>query len=152
MDKTYSDFAQLMTGTLAIQTAGFEGLPIAQKHDVLAHESALLIDRNTDISYVEYKDKSNNIIYTSKKDFPVSDEETVVNVSSPIIHKDKIVGYVTVGMTGKGIELISSATKKTLFGIFILTWLTFAIILLLNMTFMSRELKKLYSALRFWLL
>ena len=148
MDRTYSEFAQLRTGTLAIQTAGFEGLPTAQKRDVLAHESALLIDRNTDISYVEYKDKSNNIIYTSKKDFPVDDEDTVVNVSSPVIHRDKIVGYVTVGMTGKGIKLISTATKKSLFGIFILTWLTFAIILLLNMTFMSRELKKLYEGVK----
>ena len=51
-------------------------------------------------------------------------------------------------MSGKGIELISTATKKTLFGIFILTWLTFAIILLLNMTFMSRELKKLYEGVK----
>ncbi len=148
MDKTYSDFAQLMTGTLAIQTAGFEGLSIEKKQEALAHESALLIDRNSDISYVEYKDKSNKIIYTSKKDFPVLDEDTVVNVSSPVIHKEKVVGYVTVGMTGKGIKLISTATKNSLFGIFALTWLTFAILLLLNMSFMSKELKKLYEGVK----
>lgn len=148
MDRTYSDFAQLMTGTLAVQTSSYENLEMPKKREVLAHESALLLDRNDDISYIEYKDKSNNIIYSSKKDFPVLDEDTIVNVSSPIIHRDKVVGYVTVGMTGKGIKLISAATKKSLFGIFILTWLTFAIILLINMTFMSKELKKIYDGVK----
>lgn len=148
MDRTYSDFAQLMTGTLAIQASGYEDLETTQKREVLAHESALLLDRNDDISYIEYKDKSNNIIYSSKKDFPVLDEDTIVNVSSPVINKSKIAGYVTVGMTGKGIKLISTATQKSLFGIFILTWLTFAIILLINMTFMSKELKKIYEGVK----
>lgn len=148
MDRTYSDFAQLMTGTLAIQASGYENLETTQKREVLAHESALLLDRNDDISYIEYKDKSNNIIYSSKKDFPVLDEDTIVNVSSPVINKGKIAGYVTVGMTGKGIKLISTATQKSLFGIFILTWLTFAIILLINMTFMSKELKKIYEGVK----
>lgn len=148
MDRTYSDFAQLMTGTLAIQASGYEDLETTKKREVLAHESALLLDRNDDISYIEYKDKSNNIIYSSKKDFPVLDEDTIVNVSSPVINKGKIAGYVTVGMTGKGIKLISAATQKSLFGIFILTWLTFAIILLINMTFMSKELKKIYDGVK----
>lgn len=148
MDRTYSDFAQLMTSTLAVQASGYENLETLQKREVLAHESALLLDRNDDISYIEYKDKSNNIIYSSKKDFPVLDEDTIVNVSSPVIHKDKVIGYVTVGMTGKGIKLISAATKNSLFGIFILTWLTFAIILLINMTFMSKELKKIYKGVK----
>ncbi len=148
MDRTYSDFAQLMTSTLAVQASGYENLEIPKKREVLAHESALLLDRNADISYVEYKDKSNNLIYSSKKDFPVLDEDTIVNVSSPVIHKNKVIGYVTVGMTGKGIKLISTATKNSLFGIFILTWLTFAIILLINMTFMSKELKNLYDGVK----
>lgn len=147
-DKTYSDFAQLMTSTLAVQSAGFEEFPLDEKKQLFAHESALLIDRNDDISFIEYKDKNNIIIYSSKKDFPVPDENTVVNVSSPVIYEGKITGYVTVGMTGKGIKTISSATKKSLYGIFILTWLTFAVILLLNMLFVSKELKKLYDGVK----
>lgn len=148
MDRTYSDFAQLMTRTLAIQSAGFEGLPLDQKSQLLAHESALLIDRNDDVSFVEYKDRRNNTIYSSKKDFPTRDEDTLINVSSPVYFEGKITGYVTVGMTGKGIKTISATTKKSLYGIFILTWLTFAIILLINMIFVSKELKKLYDGVK----
>ncbi|MCD7779648.1 MAG: cell wall metabolism sensor histidine kinase WalK, partial [Candidatus Gastranaerophilales bacterium] len=148
MDKTYSDFAQLMTGTLAIQASSFEDLEPDIKKQYLAHESALLLDRHNDISFVEYKDKNNNIIYSSKKDFPIADENTIVNVSSPIIYNNNITGYVSVGMTGQYIKPISVAVKRSLFGIFLLAWLTFAVILLLNIVFVSKELKKIYDGVK----
>ncbi|MCD7740337.1 MAG: hypothetical protein LUH11_03205, partial [Candidatus Gastranaerophilales bacterium] len=84
MDKTYADFAQLMTGTLAIQASSFEEIQPDAKQYYLAHEAALLLDRHEDVSFVEYKDKNNKIIYSSKNDFPVADENTIVKVSSPI--------------------------------------------------------------------
>ncbi len=148
MDKTYSDFAQLMTGTLSIQASSFEDIQPDKRLFYLKREAALLLDRHKDISFVEYKDKNNKIIYSSKKDFPVSDENTVVNVNSPIFYKDKVTGYVSLGMTGKGLKPVSLAAKRSLFGIFLLTWLTFAIILILNIIFVSKELNKIYEGVK----
>ncbi len=148
MDKTYSAFAQLMTGTIAIQSAKFAEFPPAQKRQLLAQESSMLLDRYNDISFVEYKDKNNNIVYSSRDDFPIRDDETVFNVSSPIIKDGLILGYVIVGMTGKGLKTISSTTKKSLYGIFILAWLTFAVILIINIFLISKELTKIYDGVK----
>ncbi len=148
MDKTYSDFAKLMTAALAIQASSFEGIEPDDKKMFLAGESALLLDRHEDISFVEYRDKDNNIIYSSKKDYPFFDENTVVNVSLPVLYNGNVTGYVSLGMTGKGIKPISLAAKRSLLGIFLLTWLTFAVILILNIIFVSKELRKLYDGVK----
>ena len=148
MDRTYSGFAQLMTKTLAIQTSGFEKFPLKERAKLLANEYKPILERSNDISFIEYKNKDNIIIYSSKKDFPIDDKNTALNVSSPIIYQGELTGYVNVGMTGNGIRTISLTTKKSLFGIFILTWLTFAIILLLNIFLVSKELRKIYDGVR----
>ncbi len=148
MDRTYSGFAQLMTKTLAIQTSAFERFPLKERAKLLANEYKPILERSNDISFIEYKNKDNIIIYSSKNDFPIEDKNTALNVSSPIIYRGELTGYVNVGMTGNGIKTISITTKKSLFGIFILTWLTFAIILLLNIFLVSKELIKIYDGVR----
>ncbi len=151
MDKSYSEFAQLMSATLAIESAEFtKGVTFEEKQNILKRHAALIIQGNDDVSFVTFKDGNNNIIYSSKTDFPVNDEETIVSVSSPVIlsKNNKLAGSVTVGMTGKGVKIISSAAEKSLFSIFILTWLTFAIIMVSNFIFLSKELKKLYRGVK----
>ena len=149
LDTTYTDFAQLMTGTLATESSEItRDIPLKEKQEILKKHSFLILDDNEDVSFIEFKDKKNNILYSSKSDFPSSDESTVLKVNSPVIRDDNIVGSVTVGMTGKGVQLVSKAAEKSLLGIFLLTWLTFSVILLLNMFFISREYKKLYHGVK----
>ncbi len=151
MDKTYAEFAQLMTSTLAVESAEItKNIPLEEKQQILKRHASLLLNGNEDVSFIEFKDTKNNILYSSKQNNPYSDSNTVLSVSSPVIQEknNKIIGSVTVGMTGKGTKLISSATKKSLFGIFALTWLTFAIVLLLNLYFLSREHKKIYQGVK----
>ena len=102
MDKSYSDFAQLMSATLAIESAEFtRGVSLEEKQNILKRHAALIIQGNEDVSFVIFKDGNNNIIYSSKTDFPVNDEETIVSVSSPVIlsKNNRLAGSVTVGMT-----------------------------------------------------
>lgn len=149
LDTTYSDFAQLMTGTLATESSEItRDIPLEEKQKILKKHSFLILDDNEDVSFIEFKDRQNNILYSSKTDFPSSDENTILKVNSPVIRDDNIVGSVTVGMTGKGVQLVSKAAEKSLFGIFLLTWMTFSVILLLNMFFISREYKKLYHGVK----
>ena len=151
MNKTYSDFAQLMTGMLAVESSEItKNIPLEEKKAILKRHTSLILSNNNDVSFIEFKDNNNNIIYSSKLDFPIMDENTFFSVSSPVILNDdnKIAGSVSVGMTGKGIKLISGAAKKSLFAIFILTWLTFSIILIFNMFFMYREYRKIYKGVK----
>ena len=149
LDLTYTDFAQLMTGTLATGSSELtKNISLEEKRKILKRHSFLILDDNEDVSFIEFKDKQNNILYSSKTDFPTSDTTAVLKVNSPVIRDNSVVGSVTVGMTGKGVQLVSKATEKSLLGIFLLTWLTFATILLLNMFYISREYKKLYHGVK----
>ena len=148
MDKSYADFAQLMTKAIASQASDLETLENPEKSRILAKRLLPFFDRNEDVSYVEYKDRKNNIIYSSKVDFPVSDDDITLNVSSPVIVNNKIVGAVTVGMTSNTPKMFSQDAKKSLLFVFSLSWLAFAIFLFLNFGLMSKELEKLYKGVK----
>lgn len=147
-DKTYADFAQLVTKTIAAETADLEYLYPDSRKRILAEKFENFLSKNEDVSYIEYKDTNNNIIYSSKDNIPIKENETFLSVSSPIVIKDKVRGSVTVGMTGIGIIPISKAVNKSLFGIFFLTWVLFASILILNIFLISKELTKLYEGVK----
>lgn len=148
MDRSYSEFAQLITKSIASQTADLQNLKDAEKSTVLAKRLLPFFDKNEDVSYIEYKDEKNNIVYSSKADFPVFDDDTRISVSSPVIVDNKIIGSVKVGMTGKGTTLFAISAKKSMLGIFVLTWSVFTLILLLSFFLMSKELEKLYKGVR----
>ncbi len=148
MDKTYADFAQLTTSALSVNPAFNSEISEDQQKIILKDYSDILLKRNKDISFIEYKNKDNNIIYSSKTDFPINENDTILNVNSPVILNNKIAGSITLGMTGKGIKLISSTSKKSIITIFVLTWLTFSILFLLNILYISKELKKLYKGVK----
>ena len=148
MDKSYFEFSQLMTKSIASQTADLENLEDADKARVLANRLLPFFSKNEDVSFIEYKDKKNNIIYSSKVDFPVSDDITTLNVSAPVIVNNEIIGAVTLGMTGEGSKLFTQGAKKSIIAIFVLTWSVFAIFLLFNYFLMSKEMEKLYKGVR----
>lgn len=148
MDKSYSEFAQLITKSIASQTADLQNLKDTEKSAVLAKRLLPFFDKNEDVSYIEYKDRKNNVIYSSTVDFPILDDDTRISVSSPVIVDNKIIGSINVGMTGKGTTLFAISAKKSMLGIFVLTWSVFTFILLLSFFLMSKELEKLYKGVR----
>lgn len=148
LDKNYVEFAQLMTKAIASQTSDFENISSEEKEKILKDRYSSFISNNEDVSFIEYKDKNNNIIYSSKNHIPVNDDVTVLNISSPVISNNNIQGSVTVGLTAKGIRMVSSTTKKSLFGIFALTWLTCTILLTASFLLMSKELENLYKGVK----
>ena len=147
-DKAYADFAQLISKSIAAQSVGINNFHYDHQESILKEKFDKFLVNNNDISFIEYKDINNNIVYTSKKYHLINDESTIISANSPVIDNDKISGYITVGMTGTGIKPISNAAKNTLTGIFILTWFIFSLIIILNMIFMSKELKKLYDGVK----
>ncbi len=148
LDKNYTEFAQLITKTAAMATSDIQHTYNTNLPEILRHRYTEFIENNDDISFIEYKDINNNIIYSTKNNELSKDDKTTVNVSSPVILNDRVTGSVTLGLTGNEVKLISASAKKTLFTIFILTWLTFTLILLINFILMSKELSKLYKGVK----
>ena len=148
LDKNYAEFAQLMCKAIAAQISDLDTISNPQKVQILTDRYSDFIMKNEDVSFIEYKDSHNNLVYSSKNISEIDEALTLLNVNSPVISNGEIIGSVTVGLTGKGIKLISSTTKKTLFGVFALTWLIYTLILVLSFILMSRELKSLYKGVK----
>lgn len=146
-DKSYANFAQIISSSIALQTSDLKTSSVDLAKDIEKNFEPLVAD-NDDISYIEYKDKDNNIIYTSKKKHLIEDDNTVINVSSPVITENKINGYITVGLSGKGLKAVSYASKKSLISVFAIMWIIFTLILILNTFYTSKELKKLYDGIK----
>ena len=147
-DKSYANFAQLMTKSIASQASDLQDLNNDTKSLILAQRILPFFDKNEDVSYIEFKDKKNNIIYTSKANFSGDEDNTALRVGSPIMFENKVVGYVTVGMTGTGAKLSSDAMKKSLISVLVFTWGIFTLFLLFNFFLMSKELKKLHEGVK----
>lgn len=142
-DKIYSDFAQLLSKSIASQTA----LQITSEKDKFPQEYySELLKNNNDLSFIEYKDKNNKVIYSVKT--ALGEENTIYNVTSPVIVNNKIEGSVNIGLTGRGNKSVCTSARKSLTGIFIVTWLIFLVLLLLSYIFISKDLKNIYKGVK----
>lgn len=146
-DKAYTDSAQTLTKTIAAETAGWNDIPPIKKEQLFSGKFSQLLDENTGISFIEYKDENNNIIYSSKKYSPVSDSDTMISMSSPVSF-DGYSGSVTVGLNGAAIIPVSESAKKILIYTFSSVWFGFIFLLLLNYLLTDKELKKLYKGVK----
>ncbi len=142
-DKIYSDFARLLSESIASQTA----LQIALGNNKLSgNYYTELIKNNNDLSFIEYRDNDNNVIFSAKTD--LEENNTIFNVTSPVIVNNKVDGTVNIGLTARGNKSVCASARKSLTGIFIITWLTFLILLLLSYIFISKDLKNLYKGVK----
>lgn len=153
LDTSYREFAQIMTKTLAIESVEItKDIPDYDKLKTLRDHTHSIINSNNDISFVEFKDPQNNVIYSSKNDYPKRAKDTRINISSPLVINDgenaKVVGSVTVGLAGRGVKSISQATRNSLFGIFSVAWVIFAIVILVNTLLITRELGILHHGVK----
>ncbi|MBQ4123021.1 PAS domain-containing protein [bacterium] len=148
MDKTYANFAQLLTKTIATEATDWSGTTPEKKSILFSEKFSQLIKENQDISFIEYKDVNNKVIYSSKQDFPVDDNETVINISAPVLFNNALSGYISVGMSGKSINSTTSILQKSLFLTFALIWIIFVLLISTNYLLMSRELKKIYKGVK----
>lgn len=152
LDKTYFEFAQVMTKTYASEYREIleKEYKLNDLKNTLKSYSSQILQENTDISFIEFRDKDNKTLYSSRINSLPDSGITLLSINAPVLNKEdnSIIGSVTVGMTGEGITSLAKAAKKSLYGIFIITWIAFSVIFLLNMGLMSRELKKLYQGVK----
>lgn len=150
MDKNYTNFAQNMTQNFALKYAELDiNTDLEKKANVLKKYSSLILKMHNDILFIEFKDENNNIIYSSKKDFPINETDTFVNVSSPVLSlSNNLIGSVSIGMNGNEIKKSEEQTKKILIEVFSIIGIVFALLFFFNIFLLSKEMEKLRKAVQ----
>ena len=149
LNMSYHSFGQVISKTLAIESADLiKNAPEKQKKEILKTHSDLILKSNKDIVFVEFRDKNGKSVYkSSNKNIS---KKSNISVSSPMknIQTGENTGSVIVGLSGDIAEKLSSTTRATMLFVFILAWLVFAFVVLINTYLITRELKILRDGVK----
>lgn len=143
LDDSYRSFGQLFTKTLAIQNYEATQNPSSPESIsfIKTHVDSIL-NSTDDISYITFKNKMGNTIYSTTFEHDKRAQETDANISSPILDKnDKVVGTVEVGLSRDLAKGITETTKKSILTVFSAIWLVFTFVILVNAFLIRRELR-----------
>ncbi len=147
IDKLYTKFAQYTTNAIAEEATEIVKLKSPNQSELFSEKFADYINKNSEISYIQYKDVNSDFFYTSKTQFPIDDDETILSISSPV-NGIGFSGYITVGMRGKQAFETNSAAIKELSGCFLIVWFILALFLIINYIITAKELKKFYTGVK----
>lgn len=147
LDESYRSFGQLLTKTLAIQN-----YEIAQNGTSVGylktHINSILSSTN-DISYITFKNKRGDIIYSTIETYHQRAQKTDTNISSPILDENgKIIGTVEVGLSADLAKRVTLTTKNSMFSVFSAIWLVFTLVILANAFLIRRELTLLHQGVK----
>lgn len=153
MNMAYKSFGQIIAKTLAIESVEVtKDIPESNKYDTLRTHSVSILKSNDDIAFIEFKDNKSKVIYSSKNDFPKEFEGSIIAVSSPMVNKtlsgNQVVGSVTIGLSGNIIDKISGTTRASLLVVFIITWIAFAVVIIVNTLLITKELRQILTGVR----
>lgn len=149
----YQNFGKIISKTLAVESTDLiKDIPEFEKYDKLKDHSQSILETNDDIAFIEFTDNRGNIIYSSKDDYSRQAQTSKVAVSAPmVVRKDGkyvSIGSVMVGLSGGIINQISSTTRASLLFVFIVAWVVFALVVLINTYLITRELRILHHGVK----
>lgn len=153
LNEGYQNFGKIISKTLAVESADLiKDIPEFAKYDKLKTHSHSILNSTEDIAFIEFMDNYGNVIYSSKEDYPKQAELSKIAVSSPMIVKKPgrsySIGSVMVGLSGKIINQISGTTRASLLFVFIIAWVVFALVILINTYLITRELRILHHGVK----
>ncbi len=146
----YSNFGQLLTKTLAIQTyEQTRDLPNDLRYNMLKNHADSILKSNKDISFITFKDAAGKIIYSTASTFSNRVKGARINISSPVKDRvGKIIGIVEVGLTSNMASSVVSTTKNSMVLIFTAVWIIFALVIVANSVLIARELTMLHHGVK----
>lgn len=150
LDESYRSFGQLLTKTLAIQN--YEITQSATNATTLgyikAHVNSIL-SSTKDISYITFKNKSGDIIYTTIENYSKRASKADTNISSPMLNQNgALVGTVEVGLSADLARNVTQTTKNSMLTVFSAVWLVFTLVILANAFLIRRELNILHHGVK----
>ena len=150
LDESYRSFGQLLTKTLAVQNYEITQAntnPSALNF-VRAHVNSILSSTN-DISYITFKNRGGDVIYTTIETFDKRAKKADTNISSPMHDSEgKVVGSVEVGLSADLAKGVTNTTKNSMFWVFSAVWLVFTLVILGNAFLIRRELTLLHHGVK----
>lgn len=153
ISEVYSGFGEILTKTLAIESVEItKDVQEFDKFTTLQSHTRSIMNSNNEIAFIEFQDDKNNIIYSSKKDYPTRASQALITSSSQmLIDKDgqkTNIGKVTVGLSGGATKDISHATRNSMLVVFTVAWLVFTLVILINTILITRELSMLHHGVK----
>lgn len=148
--ENYANSGQLLGRTLSIQSYELmKNSLIYPKKNLFRHHTKLVMDGNSDISFINHKDKFGNTIYSSTELYKERKNETKTTLTTPVANeKGEIVGYVEIGLNANLAKSISSTTKNSMLVVFAMMWLIYTIVIVLNTLLIRRELETLRQGVK----
>ena len=137
LNEGYQNFGKIISKTLAIESTDLiKDIPEFEKYDKLKDHSQILLNSNDDIAFIEFTNNNGDVIYSSKEDFKHQAQTSKIAVSSPMLTKKlgkiETIGSVMVGLSGNTINQISGTTRASLLFVFVVAWVVFALVILIN--------------------
>lgn len=147
LNEGYQNFGQVISKTLAIESVEItKHLSASKAKETLKAHSESILKSNNDIVFIEFRDKDGNLIFSGKS----NSQTAAVRVTSPltISENETPVGAVTVGLSGSIISQIKSTTRASLLFVFMMVWVVFAFVILINTYLITRELRILQEGVK----
>lgn len=147
LNEGYQNFGQVISKTLAIESVEItKNLSASKAKETLKAHSESILKSNNDIVFIEFRDKDGNLIFSGKS----TSQTAAVRVTSPltISENETPVGAVTVGLSGSIISQIKSTTRASLLFVFMMVWVVFAFVILINTYLITRELRILQEGVK----
>ena len=151
LNEGYQNFGQVISKVLAIESVEItKDVPKKQVAKVLKTHSDSILKSHKDILFIEFRDVDGKLIYKTLNKNPEKSKSPNISVSSPM--KDTVnnsnLGSVTVGLSGDVTGKISSTTRASILFVFIIVWLVFAFVILINTYLITRELRILRNGVK----
>lgn len=153
LNEGYQNFGKIISKTLATESADIiKDIPEFEKYDRLREHTKSILNSNDDIAFIEFTNSVGDKIYSSKEDYAQRAQNSKIAVSSPMIVKRQgkmyAIGSVMVGLSGKIINQISGTTRASLLFVFVVAWVVFALVILINTYLITRELRMLHHGVK----
>lgn len=140
--ENYVNSGQLLGRTIAIQSYELTKNAIEKnKKNLFRYHTRLVLEGNSDISFITHKDAKGNIIYSSEEEFKSRKANTKTTLTTPVLNeKGEIKGYVDIGLNANLAKSISNTTKNSMLVVFGMMWLIYTIVIIVNTILIRREL------------
>ncbi len=148
--ESYANFGQLLGKTIAIQSYELtKNKSESEKINILKSNSVSILQSNSDISFITFKNNKNEVIFTTSSDYKDRAEHTKTNLSAPILNsKGEIEGMLEIGLNASMASSVAKTTKNSMFIVFTLVWAVFTFVILINTFLITRELSILHQGVK----
>lgn len=151
LNESYQNFGQVISKILAIESVEItKDASKKETFQILKSHSDSILKSHNDIVFIEFRDSHGKLIYETENKAHKSSKRPNITVSSPMVNvlDNTNLGSVTVGLSGSIVGKLSSTTRASILFVFVIVWLVFAFVILINTYLITRELRILHDGVQ----